>query len=282
MKFRILFALFNIVLFFAFLSIIFLPFFAVSPSFMAQFWKDHAAVPVFFVLCLVALNVLFAVNWPVLSLLEREDWPALATYLEATVLGKNRFSRRLIRLFLESHVLLGDFPPIETLSDRLERAKPALWREFSPRIAAACILSGAYSRAAETASAALESRVSRQTREWCAFYVGLARYMQKDYSKAVAAFIPLARDGADPLVVALSGYLCTVGADRLAGVSGKADADVPFPVEAPLASREARDRIASRFGKDAWRKYLERERADIRIVLLGSLADQASSWLFTA
>lgn len=279
MKFRILFALFNIVLFLAFLSIIFLPFFAVSPSFMAQFWKDHALVPAFFVACLAALNVLFALNWPVLSLLEREDWPALASYLEASILGKNRFHGRSIRLFLESHLLLGDFGPIETLSDRLARARPALWRRFAPRIAASLILSGDYTKAVEVAETALGDTLPRQSREWCAFYVGLARFMQRDYAKAASSCIPLARSAVDPLVVALSGYLCAVGAkrddaDRVDGIS--------VPPEAPVAAREARDRISSRFGRDSWKRHLERERADIRIVILGTLTDQASTWLFSA
>ncbi len=294
MKFRILFALFNIVLISAFLSIIFLPFFAVSPSFMTQFWKDHAVVPVFFIACLVALNLLFALNWPVLSLLEREDWPGLANYLEASVLGKNRLHRRSIRLFLESHVLLGDFAPIETLSDRLARAKPALWRHFAPRIAAALILAGSYQKALAIAESALDCRLSRQTREWCVFYAGLARFMQKDYATATASFIPLARSGAEPLVVALSGYLCTVGFGRLeaetggknGGKNGGKTGGDQAPTEAarvaPGAAREARERISSRFRKDSWRRYLERERADIRIVILGSLTDQASTWLFSA
>ncbi len=282
MKFRILFTLFNIVLFLAFLSIIFLPFFAVSPTFMVQFWKDNAIVPVFFVICLVVLNVLFARNWPVLSLLEREDWPALASHLESSVLGKNRFHRRSIRLFLESHVLLGDFSPIEVLSDKLALVKPALWRQFAPRFAAAYILAGSYHKAVETAESALASRVSKKTREWCSFYVGLARYMDKRYATAVAAFLPLARTATEPLVVALSGYLCTVGAARLDGTENAAGTHLRVSGDAPSAAAEARDRIASRFRKETWRRYLERERGDIRIVILGRLTDQASSWLFSA
>lgn len=272
MKFRTLFVLFNIVLFFAFLSIFFLPFFAVSTEFMLDYWKTNPFIPVFFLACLVALNAAFMVNWPVLSLLEREDWPALASYLETRVLSKGSRKRRDIRLFIESHILLGDFTPVVELSDRLKRSAPALWASFAPRFSGSLILAGRVEGAGTLAREALSLCAHAPTREWTSFYAGLSSFLSRDFVSASRELSSLARRAKDPLVTALAGHMCALMAER------DKDGHASLGEEA----HEARARVLRRFSARAWKRYLERERGDIRVVLLGKLTEQAGQWLFPA
>lgn len=271
MKFKVLFITFNIVLFLSFLTIFLLPFFILDATFMADFWRKNWFFGVIFILVLGLVNFLFLSQWKMLSFLEKEDWPGLSQYLEIQILKKKKYGKRYIRLFCDSLILLGDFDTIRKLGDALEKERPALFTLFAPRFAASAILSGNYERAYAIAKAPLGAKGS--TAEWLSFYAAFSRHLGRNYPESAERFIPLASRAADPLVAALSGYLCDPVLssnlpDRAADLSA--------------ASNEAKKRVTGAFSRPKWEKYIDESKADMQVVLIGKLINDVTAWLFKA
>ena len=68
----------------------------------------------------------FGYNWKLFSLLEREDWPALAHYLEDRVVRKGRWNSRLVKLLANTHLVLSDASAVIELEMKAAAAKPAV------------------------------------------------------------------------------------------------------------------------------------------------------------
>jgi len=69
-----------------------------GPEFAMNFWHILLPLIIFMVFLLGGMGIFFFLNYRLLSLLEREDWPALAYYLEQKVFLKGKYSDRNIRL----------------------------------------------------------------------------------------------------------------------------------------------------------------------------------------
>ncbi len=270
MKFKALFVIFNIVLILSFLTIFLLPLFLLDGAFMLEFWRKNWYFGGIFLVVLTFVNALFLSQWKMLSYLEREDWPALARHLEGRIIGKKYFSRRTVRLYCDSLILLSDFPGIKRLSATLETGKPALFSLFSPRFAAASVLSGDLEGAYRIATAPCRD-AGWESREWRAFYAGFARHLGSRPEDAAGILLPLARAARDPLIALLSGFLCgMVLAKSLAGLSDELSA----------AAAEAKSRVGSAFPRNRWNQYVEEAKADMQVVILGKLIGEATAWLY--
>jgi len=81
---------------------------------------------IFMALLLVGIGIYFLFNYRLLSLLEREDWPALAYYLEQEVIVKGRYNSRKVRLLVSSYMVISDYQSIQNLEDKALLAKPSV------------------------------------------------------------------------------------------------------------------------------------------------------------
>ena len=272
MKFKALFVTFNIVLIVSFLTIFLLPFFILDGAFMRDFWLKNWYFGGIFFGVLAIVNVLFLSQWKMLSCLEREDWPALARYLENRVIARKRFTKRLVRLYCDSLILLGDFAGIKKLSEVLKTGKPALFASFSPRFAAAAILAGDYDRAHALSSGEVAG-ADAEVAEWRSFYAAFSRYLAKRFDDAADPLAALASTARNPLIAVLSGYLCDTAMSRNCADRASAFAQ---------AADEARLRVGAVFTETRWNRYIDESKADMQIVILGKLITEASRWLFAA
>ena len=271
MKFKALFVIFNIVLILSFLTIFLLPFFILDGSFMAEFWRNNWYFGAIFIVVLAVVNGLFLSQWKMLSCLEREDWPALARLLEGRIIGKKHFTKRSVRLYCDSLILLSDFEGLKKLSTSLESGKPTLFARLSPRFAAAAILSGEYDAAYRIAMAQVHG-LDREGGEWRAFYAAFSRHLAHKPAEAADGMLALARGARDPIVAVLSGYLCQGVLAR--SIEGR----VP---ELSAAASEAQLRVGAVFTLDRWTRYVEEAKADMQVVILGKLIAEATAWLFS-
>jgi len=83
--------------------------------------------------------------------------------------------------------------------------------------------------------------------------------------------LPLARSSRDPLVTLLSGYACGVLLSK----------KLPSKqAELIATSIEAKNRLSQKFTRAKWAKYVEEAKADMHVVILGKLIEEATSWLF--
>ena len=283
MKFKALVVIINIVLIFTFLFLFFVSFILGTPALRRELWPGNLIMAAILLSVLAILNSVFIKNRAVMDFLEKEDWPGLAHHLEVRVLGRGMYGRRNVRLLLESLVVLGDFKTIEKLAAQLKSSRPRLHRELASSLSGAFILAGKYALASETATSALvgSKGLRREDRAWLGFYRGLSLYMARLYGEALEEFMPLCGESDDPLITAISGYLCSVSGKR----AGKADEDPVGPdcsarISAAAAAEAARERVRARISRKAWNRYVDRAKEDIRIVILGSLINQAGVWLY--
>lgn len=276
MKFKVLFTILNIVLFSAFLVVFFLPVVVISREYFVEFWRGNWFLAVFFAGSIILVNTLFIRNWTVLTALEREDWPALAQHLEKQVLYRNKTGKRYVRLLFESLVLLGDFTALDKLATFLKSGNRVRYRQTVRGFAGAAVLSGNFRRVRVFCTDTLnEGNLDAGTSDWLSFYRGLARYLDPESAGAASDLAPLAREAPDPMVAALSAFLCSV-------ILGKQDSphcSVPREVlESSVQS--ARERLYASFTPVKWRTYLAEASKELEIVILGKLPGQASAWLF--
>lgn len=276
MKFKILFTVLNIVLFTAFLAVFFLPYLFVSPDYMSEFWQKNWFLGVLFLFAVILVNTLFLKNWHIMSCLEREDWPALAEYLEKQVFYLKKTGQRPVRLLYESLVLLGDFTSLEKLAALLKKEDPRRYFSMVRGFTGAAILAGDYGKVrAVCAELRAEQKLDEDTAGWVTFYHGLSRYLDGDAAGSVEDFSPLARDAGDPLLQAISAFLCSTVRKKMP--------DHAAPVPRDTLDKDialARERITSAYGRKKWNRFLQRNEQLIEIVILGKLPRQASEWLF--
>ncbi len=278
MKFKVLFTILNIVLFTAFLVVFFLPVTVVSPAYMAEFWRNNWFLGFFFLLSVLLVNAVFIKNWHIMTCLEREDWPALAEYLEKQVFYRKKTGQRPVRLLYESLVLLGDFEGLEKLAVLLKKEDPRRYRSMIRSFTGASILEGKFAQVSSSCTDLLaDTDPDIKDAEWITFYRGLARYLDSDGIGSLQDFSPLAHRAADPLLQAISAFLCSTVLSRTEDCSAVLPRST---VEEHIAT--ARERISTRYGKQKWYRYLEKNEACIEIVILGKLPRQASEWLFPA
>lgn len=272
MKFKALVVVINIVLISTFLCLFFLPFLIVSPKDMPELRQKGVLFTGLFGIALLLLNGVLLGNWAVMDFLEKEDWPGLAHHLEVRVLGQKRYRKRSARLLLESLVVLGDFETIGKFASRLKDDRPRLYRELAPCLSGAFILAGKYGLASDTVEFAMGNGRALGSGDlaWLKFYRGLSAYMERSYGKALEDFMPLCVESDDPLVTALSGYLCSVSAGKHGGTDGTPG----------RAADDARSRVREKIPRKAWDRYVDRAKEDIRIVILGSLINQAGAWIY--
>jgi hypothetical protein len=91
LKFTIIVVLSNAILLVFILLGFFLPVFVPEPWNAGIFRLSARAAAVFFVLVLLAMNLLYAANAGFVRLWEKEDWPALARYLEKQAIERGRY-----------------------------------------------------------------------------------------------------------------------------------------------------------------------------------------------
>lgn len=276
MKFKVLFTILNIVLFTAFLVVFFLPYTLVSPEYMAEFWQKNWFLGIFFLISVILVNSIFIRNWTIMSCLEREDWPALAEHLEKLVFYRKKTGQRPVRLLYESLVLLGDFENLDKLASLLKKEAPRRYRSMLRSFTGAAILAGNYEQVRDLCAQLREEHtLDANTAGWITFYHGLSRYLDGDVAGSVEDFSPLAREAPDPLLQAISAFLCSTVRDKIADHDTAVPRDV---LEKDIAL--ARKQLTVSYGEQKWNRYLEKNERLIETVILGKLPRQASDWLF--
>jgi hypothetical protein len=267
MKFKILFVIFNIVLFLSFLTIFLLPFFVLDASFLVEFWKKNWYFSLIFIAILGIVNAVFFTNWKTLSFLEKEDWPALSRYLEKDVFERNRIRRRSVQLLADSLVLLGDFKTMRRLQDTLAEKKPTLLDTLAERFAAGLLLSADYPAMYTFASGYRDAH----NRDWMRFFAAFARHMDKKYGESADGMLSLCDTARDPLITALAGYF----------TQGLLSHLVPErSVELNKAGESAKARVIASYTREKWNRLVSEEKAEIHVVVLSKIVDELDRWLF--
>jgi hypothetical protein len=231
-------------------------------------------------LVLIVIDALFAVNYRLYYLLEREDWPALALYLEKRVMDRGRYSSGLVQVLVNAYLALKDTASVMALENRLAAAKPALLDKHGLAFGAARLLAEDYSGArrffeARIASPGLQDR---DVRDWLTWYYGFSLLLDYRYEKAAEVFLGLSRVSvpprapAVPLVTGLSAWLLHYSL---------AKALPPRSGEFEGAAQTGRELIRKRLPvRAAWEKELVKVQAEIHAVMVMKYLRDAADWIY--
>lgn len=260
MKFKALFLVFNIVLLFSFITVFFMPLFIVDSSFFGQFWAKNWYLCLVFLFLIVGVNAVFAYNWKILALLEKQDWPALSHFLETRVYTANKVSVRNCRLLLESLFILGDFDGIRKLDSALVDKAPRVREVLSPRLCASYLLAGDKERV--TAIADTFAQTSGENAAILRFYGAFARINTLKHEIAIDSFKQLASDSEDPVLRVVSGYLWSKKGNNANGEPEKA--------------------LRGKVSEKLWDKESSAAKKELEFLVFSSLIDDAGKWFRTS
>jgi len=243
------------------------------PNLSAEFLRSVWPMAVLAVLALACMNIYFFKNRRLFDLLKREDWPALADYLEKKVYKDGKFSTRNVKLLAHSYFVLGDFSAVARLEDKTTAVKPVLLDEFALIFGSARLLGGNSADAAEFFKTRLENGKinNSQRKQWLCWFYGFSLLISGSYDKARVVFGELVLNANDGIITGLSAYI-------LSETLGKR----------PLANEECQNQAKKGVEKvwmeiktlDIWKRKAEKVQTEIHGAVIKNKITEAGEWLF--
>ena len=252
------------------LTITLVPLLLIGPEAAATL--RYITVPLFFfmVSILIFLGIFFLLNYRLFSLLEREDWPALAYYLEQKIYVKRRYSSRNVRLLASSYLVISDYASVLKLESKTMLAKHSIVGKNALIFGAARVLSGNYKDAVAFFKTYLEKNKGKDE-DWLRWFYGFSLLLAGSFSQVEPEFMNLAVSSDSALITGLSAYF-------LSGVVLKHSFR---PDECKKAAETGRARVVDALKNEAgWNKEVEKMVAEIHIAIIRKYVDEAGKWVF--
>ena len=221
-------------------------------------------------LLLAGMGIYFFLNYRLLSLLEREDWPALAYYLEQEIIVKGRYNSRKVRLLVSSYMVISDYQSIQNLEEKALLAKPSVVEKNVLVFGAARVLSGHHKEAAIFFRNYLD-KCDPKDKQWARWFLGFSQLLGGSFRLAEPEFSSLAVSCDDAVITGLSAYFLN---SSLAKHSLK-------PAECRAAAENGRNRVINVIKTaENWKKELDRKKAEVHIAVISKYVNEAEKWLF--
>jgi hypothetical protein len=271
MKFKTIFILFNAVITLSFLFIFLMPVIMLGPEYSAAFWLKNWSLALVFGAILTTLNVFFAHNWRIFTLVEKEDWEKLASWLTEQIYTKKRYRKLHVRFLVSVSLNRSDLASIDRLEAELRTHKPELLRRLAVLFGAVYLL-----RNDPTASGRFFETYLQATDVdnvgWLWFDYAFTLVLQKREEEAAPWFRKAAKKE-DAVLVLLSSYF--LGTLVARAVQNQAEKD-----EIVSYSEKGKSILKKRFDREKLGRELEKARNEVHIVILSKLLDDANRWLF--
>lgn len=265
MKFKAVFILFNAVVLLSFLFIFLMPLFFLGWQYTQLFWAENWYLALIFVLILAGLNGYFIVNWRLFSFLEREDWSALASYLEERIFEKKVFRAQEIRLLIHSYIALNRPSDVKKVEATLREEKPALLDRFALAFGVPHLLSN---NGEEMVSyfGEMTERAPHSKRPWARWAYGFGLMLSGQTEEAKPILREVVEGAKDPLLELVSLYLLDAFREH--------DEEIRALID---ARREALRRGQERAKVE---RLLDRNRGELHILVVSKLIQSAMDWCY--
>jgi hypothetical protein len=222
---------------------------------------------------LLMLDVYYFFNGKLLSILERDDWPALAQHLETEVIGKGRYTSRSVRLLAHAYLILSDIGSIINLENKTALANPKLIEQYALIFGVARILEKNAAGAANFFLCRLHSpKPYKKNLLWCRFYYGFAMLMDWRFSETADEFIILSKIAKNPIMTGLCAWFLS---DYLSKSLPSRRAEI-F-----AAAAEAQNKVKeSVYDLQEWEKKTAKMSAEVHTVIINPYLAEAGKWIF--
>jgi hypothetical protein len=268
-----------------------LPFVALGPQSAGIFWRSAWPAAAFLVLIQLVMNLFYALNSKLYRLLNREDWPALARYLEKRTIERGRYRFFDVRLLANTYLLLSDDEAFVNLENKVVATNPAPVEKFTLLFGAGRLIRKDYAGAVRFFTGNIAGRLAGQNREkdasgaantgprfvsresfWLSWYYGLALLLDARYADSAGRFSELARTAKEPLVKALAAwFLKRFLSEALPEQSGE------FAVLAE-ESRKLVKRLLPK--RSAWNRRARAVQDDSCVMAISQYLENAADWLY--
>lgn len=270
MKFKYLIIAFGALIIIILLVTVFLPW-VFSKGIEAADLK-YITIPLFsfIVLLLIGVSIFFFLNYRLLSLLEREDWPALAYYLEQKVFGKRQYKPRYVKLLASSYLIMSDFSSVLKLESKVQSAKPALIKKNVLVFGSTRVLNGNHGDAAAFFRANI-NKCKGKEKEWVRWFSGFSHLLSGTFALAEPELSSLAVSSNDAIITGLSSYFLFHSIEKYS----------IKPAECRTVSQNGRDRVMRALGDiNGWNNEVSKMGTDIHVAIIKKYIDSAGVWLF--
>ena len=270
MKFKYLIIAFSIAIITVILVTVLVPVLIAGPEHAQNLRYMTFPLLIFIVLVLVGMSIFFFLNYRLLSLLEREDWPALAFYLEQKVYRKGQYSVRNIRILASSYLVISDYQSVLKLESKTQIAKPSAVDANILIFGAARILSGKYGDAAAFYKIHM-AKCSKKDRQWVRWFFGFSQLLTGEFSSAEPEFASLAVSSNDPLISGISAYFLQYFMEKKSA----------NPEKCRQLSETGKSRTVSAVkNPGGWKKEAEKMGNDVHVAIIRKYVDETGKWLF--
>ena len=271
MKFKYLIIAFTIIISIVILVTALLPLLFNKVEYVVSFRYISLPLLLLMALLLTCMSIYFFINYRLFSLLEREDWPALAYYLEQKIYIKNQYSERNVRLLASSYLVISDFQSVLKLEGKAILAKPLVVNRNVLIFGTARILSGNHTDAAAFFNSHME-KCEKKDKEWIRWFYGFSQLLNGDFNQAEPDFSTLALSSENVLITGLSAYF-------LHNSMKKRSIN---PDKCHEIAENGRQRVINAV-KTArkWGKEADKVGAEIHIAIIRKYIDEAGKWLFS-
>ncbi|RKX75125.1 MAG: hypothetical protein DRP87_15310 [Spirochaetes bacterium] len=263
MKFKTIFILFNIVIILAFLIVYFMPIAILGFEYARVFWSKNWFLPLVFFLIIGILNFYFIQNWRLFQLMEREDWDGIVEYLEDKIFRKKIVGNQPIRILINAYFVKSNLQGIENIEAHLREKKPEAIARFAIPLGIPYLLKNDPPEM-EQYFGRLRERTRGNTRNWMSWNYAFSLMMAKKREKALEILVDLNNRVKEPVLKLLTLYLLDA--------FSSADKEIKNIVE------DGKNRLKKRFNSDSWERELAKSKANIQVIILGKLIQEAAKW----
>jgi len=280
LRFKYLIIAFSIIIVIIILVTAFLPLMFASsvsksnPEAISNFRIVTLPLLIFMALLLGGMSLFFSLNYRLLSLLEREDWPALAYYLEQKIYTKGKYSSRYVRLLASSYLVITDYQSVIKLEGKTMLARPSSVTKNFLIFGSARVLSGNHTEAAAFFKTILnknKDKLKPKNEQWARWYYGFSLLLKGIFKEAEPEFGALAATSSDAMITGLSAYFLN---NSIAKNSDDKNACL-------VSAEKGKERVIQALKNETgWKKEVTKNGSDIHIAIIRKYIEETGQWIF--
>jgi len=271
LKFKYLIVAFTIIISIVILVTALLPLILSRAEYAINFRYITLPLLLFMALLLTGMSIYFFINYRLFSLLEREDWPALAYYLEQKIYVKHKYSERNVRLLASSYLVISDFQSVLKLEGKTILAKPSVINRNILIFGAARILSGSHADAVAFFKSHM-GKCEKKDKQWLSWFYGFSLLLSGDFNQAEPDFSSLTVSSDNILITGLSAYFLHNSMEKRS----------LNPDKCNEIAENGRQRVIKEVKTvEKWGKEADKVGAEIHIAIIRKYIDEAGKWLFS-
>jgi hypothetical protein len=241
-----------------------------GPENAANFRYITFPLLIFMALLLIVMSIFFFFNYRLFLLLEREDWPALAYYLEQKIYVKNRYSARNARLLASSYLVISDFQSVLKLESKALLVKPSVVNKNLLIFGAARVLSGNHTEAAAFFKSHL-AKSGKKEKQWVRWFCGFSQLLGGAFAQAEPDFSSLAVSSDNVLITGLSAYF----------LQNSVEKHSQNPQKCHETAEIGRNRVIKAINNaENWKNETEKMGTEIHVAIIRKYIDEAGKWIF--